>query len=877
MTAGLARLLVRSAAGLVPRKLRARWRDEWLAELDARPRQALTRAVGAPRDAILTRWTMRSRSEWARTGWRADARDAWRAISRTPLQSMTIVVCLALGSTLTVVMFGVMNALLGGRLPGVEDQRQLVRVLLERPLPFDPPSAAGIRWGSRHVTQREWERAPASLDGFQAFGAEGQWRIPAVVGEEAVSAEGRFVSSGYFTTLGTRPVLGRLLDDRDDWLGAPPAAVISHAFWLRHFGGGPDALGAVLTIGDVPFPVVGVLPAGLVGLDIGDLDQTTADRAAIWLPFSQTWIKSSSQAAQDTQSSIRIVGRLAPGLDLEQAEAGIQRVASLMAGDGEPARMRLRPFQLVWIPELRDQMTFLAFMMGAPILVLGIACANVAGIQLARASGRTHELAIRGSLGASRGRIVRLLVLETGCLAVLACTIALLAATAALRFADLVLPFPVLVDGRVLAFAAGLPIVVTLATGFAPAWRATGFDVQSGLRLGPRVGRAASPRLRRAVVLVQVTLSVFLLMAAAHLARLVLALPASIGAPHEDVVAADVTFLEADVPAATEWQRRRSVLEQIEALPGVSSAALLGQSGLLGSSAEFSCVSGPGVLPGPAAPAVAVTPGYFQVLHLRTRSGRLFSHEDREGVVVNEAFVKRLRQDVNPLATTVTVEHAASGTSSIRPIVGVVEDSYERAPRGLARPRCYLLMEAAGEGGFTILAQSPGAALVPAIGRLLYGMRPQPHVSEVATVADILWSRYRSLYLIAAGLTLAGAVALLLTAIGLFAVLSYVVSLRTGEFGVRLALGARPGSLVRRVVRESLVLVGAGTAIGLILAIPMTQLITSELLTTVTPSWQDPVPPAIVCGMLLLTGGLASLVPGWRVARVDPVAALRQE
>jgi ABC-type antimicrobial peptide transport system permease subunit len=187
-------------------------------------------------------------------------------------------------------------------------------------------------------------------------------------------------------------------------------------------------------------------------------------------------------------------------------------------------------------------------------------------------------------------------------------------------------------------------------------------------------------------------------------------------------------------------------------------------------------------------------------------------------------------------------------------------------------------MDAASVGGFTTVAQSAAApTLVPVIRRLLYGMRPQPHVSEVATVADILWSRYRSLYLIAAGLTLAGAVALFLTAIGLFAVLSYAVSLKTGEFGVRLALGARPGSLVGRVVRESLALVGAGTAIGLILAIPMTQLITSELLTTVTPSWQDPVPPAIVCGMLLLTGGLASLVPGWRVARVDPVAALRQE
>jgi len=357
-----------------------------------------------------------------------------------------------------------------------------------------------------------------------------------------------------------------------------------------------------------------------------------------------------------------------------------------------------------------------------------------------------------------------------------------------------------------------------------------------------------------------------------------MALPASIGAAREDVVAAAVTFLDTEAPAGTEWQRRRSILEQIEALPGVSSAALLSQSGLLGGSFEFRCGSDTGTSPASQASAVAVTPAYFQVLELRTRSGRLFT-DDSDGVVVNEAFVKRLPTDVNPLALTVTVEHAASGISSIRPIVGVVEDSYERAPRGLARPRCYVAMDAASVGGFTIVARSriEAATLVPVVRRMLYDMHPQPHVSEMATVADILWSHYRPIYLIAAGLTLAGALALFLTAIGLFAVLSYAVSLKTGEFGVRLALGARPGSLVGRVVRESLVLVGAGTAIGLVLAIPMTHLITSELLVTVTPSWRDPVPTAIVCGMLLLTGALASLVPGWRVARVDPVSALRQE
>jgi predicted permease len=870
VTAVLARLLVRLSARLVPPGFRARWREEWLAELAATSNPSFRRALGAPRDALFARWTMRERGKWPWSGWRVDLRDAWRALARTPLQSLAIVICLTLGTSLTVLMFAVVNTLLGGRLPGIEDQRRLASVSLEVPVTVGAPGRTRTEVRRRGMTLAEWRRAPATIPGFEQFGAEDQWTFPTLVGDEAVSAEGRFVSGGYFATLGTQPVVGRLLAPNDDRPAAVPVAVISHAFWQRQFGGASSAIGSTIAVADHPFQIVGVLPAGMIGLDLGDLDETTSQRAAVWLPLSHAWIRDQTRGIQTTQSALRVVARLTPGVSLEEAEVLTQGFGSGVAEPGTPVRVRLATFQLVSIPDVLDLATFLAFTMGAPIIVLGIACANVAGVQLARAVGRTHELAIRASLGASRMRVARLLVIEVGLLAIVASAIAFWSATHVLRLAGTLLPFPVMADGRVLLFAALVSLVVTLLAGFVPGWRATGFDVQSGLRLGPRVGQSASPALRRVVIVVQIALSVFLLMTAVHLARLVRALPLSLGEPHDDVVTAFVDFYDTDTPADVEWPRRRAILEAVQAMPSVSAAALLSSGELARGSAEFRCSLDRAA----ETRAVAVTPDYFRVLRLSPRLGRTFG-TDGQGVVVNEAFVRAFATDRSALGIPVTIEHR-SGALGIRSIIGVVEDSYERAPRGLARPQCYIAMDATAVGGFTIVAQSSSPALlVPAIRRMLYDSTPRPHVQEVATIADILHARWRPFYIIASGLTMAGGAALFLSAMGLFAVMSYAVSQRAREFGVRLALGATAGGLVATLARESLAIVATGTMIGLGLAVPMMRLITGNLLTTL--SGTDPVPVSLVCAVLLLTGLFATFVPGWRLARIDPVATLRAD
>ena len=799
---------------------------------------------------------------------------------KTPLQTVTIVLCLSIGSTLTVVVFGVINAMIGGELPGVRDRGQLVRV-----------EVAGTRdHRVGPLLGADYRVLSSQLPGLSGWGSElGAKPFSVSAGGQGGVEDGAFVSGSYFSVLGTAPALGRLLGPGDDRPDAAPVVVIGHQFWQRRFGGRPDVLGSSIEVTTGTFVIVGVAPPGFTGIFPGDLDRSSSARRAIWLPLSQAPIVGLGVGQQDFTAAPAIIARLGHGVSREDAASQLQILVPRFNAaraesrtQGAVAAVHLRPFHLLFADddEVGAMLLIFGTLTAVPLIILGIACANVAGVQLARAIGRTHELAVRVSLGASRGRVARLLALETGMLAIVASAFGWLAARELLRLGSGLLPFTPIADVRVFLFALALPVGVTFLAGFLPAWRATGFDVLSGLRLGPRVGRAASPRVRRSVVAAQIALSVALMFAAGALIRGLGGLPSAVGRPHNDVLVAEVRFWDLGFDEARERSARAELVARVRTLVGVDAVALSPRSLFLTSGSDGTCWAGTESRAGMQAhlgPGTRlVSPNYFDVLRLSIRQGRGYRPgDDRSVVVVNEAFARTLPDPGVVMGSLVSLPRGNGVTDTAR-IIGVVEDNYERFPGGTPRPRCFPLWDDSRAGGWlTIYVRTSRAdELVPVIQGFLRDVDPRLAAQEMGTVAALTGEHYEVLYGVTSGLTIASAVALGLAAIGLFGVLSYGAAERTHEFGVRLALGARPSDLARIVFRESATVVMAGATIGAVLAAPVSWLVSQGL---TTGRLVDPVLVAVAVSVLGIISLAAATGPIRRVSRITPVGALRAD
>ena len=793
-------------------------------------------------------------------------------------------VSLAIGSTLTVLMFGVINAMIGGVMPGVRDSDRLVRLSIDASKERRP----------RSLSMDEFRQLPSAVGGLEAVAGELRWRFSASINGRAVALPGTFVTGAYFSVLGTNAVAGRLILPSDDQPEAAPVVVIGHQLWQRNFGGAPNAIGATIHIGTGTYQVIGVLPPRFVGGDIGDFGETSDDRGQLWLPMREMWTYPNYRAAYilsprgggpgDSAARVSFVvgpgmiGRLAAGLSQSQAETRAQDILPALAAVGHGAgRVRLTSFTLLPSSDLFQTTMFIGVLMAVPFIVLGIACANVAGIQLARAAARTHEISIRMSLGASRYRIARLIAVETGVIAFIAGAFGWLLATQGLRFAGDVLPFAVIPDGRVLMFATVLSPVISLVAGFAPAWRATGVNVLSGLRLAPRVAAATHSRLRRVVVMAQVALSVLLLVITTMLGQSIALLGSAVGPLQEDVFVAGMRFGDLGFDSSRSREVRTSVTESVAALAGVTDVAVIGSSDPFRSGTGLCWGNPTRTDVGSASPSLAVTPTFFSTLGVSVRRGRPLTNADSDGVViVNEAFTALLPDSTDPLGTMVRIGGAPGSVAQLAQIIGVVDDGYERLPRGRASPRCFVPLRPAATGDFTIFARSTFAAtLEPQVQRILARIDPRLAPREIGTLAALIRLRYRWLYWITEALGAVSLIAVVLAAVGLFALMSYSVSQRTSEFGIRIALGAHPARVAFGVLRESLALTIAGTVIGAAAALPIAAILGDGVLATI--SWRDPGPPAAVAAVLLAVAILATLSPTTRAWRVDPVEALRMD
>jgi len=857
-----ARLVVRIFALLVPSHLRARWREEWLAEIAAAPVTIATlrRALGAPRDAWSTRGASESRSL---SGIGMDLRDALRSLRKTPIQTATVIASLAIGSTLTVAMFSIINAIVAGELPGVSDRGRLVTMHVAH--------TAGERRHSVPMQLSEFRGLGAASPGMTNLAAELTTILPVDAGG-GLSARGVLVTGTYFSVLGTSPRLGRLIAESDDVPGATPVVVIGHGLWLSHFGGTGDAIGRTIRIGTGQYQVIGVAPADFAGLDAGRLAEPGSNRPPIFLPLSSR--------TSSTDTSVNVVGRLAPGASIAYAEAQAQRLvpaANALLTRSQIASIRLEPLHLTELTGSGDVTKFTTSFMLVPLIVLAIACANVAGVQLARAITRTHELAVRVSIGANRWRVARLLVVETLLMAASASVVSWFSATEVLRLLRDRLPFTPVADARVLLFSIALPLVVTVIAGLYPAWRATGFDVLSGLRLGARVGRTASPVLRRRVLVVQTMLAVFLLVLSIVLSRGVERLPSIIGPSFDNVIVSEVRLTGIGMSPAQMVEARRTIVEQLRAEPGVSRVGQSEWPIFYGSQASCwadptrTTESGFGIRS-----TKVVTADYFTTLHVTPVQGRLLAAAEPDGVVVNEAFLAAHPEQAIALGSDIRVRRGEQ-PSTVARIVGVVPDSYERYPKGLAEAMCYLPMsDAASVEWFSLYTETARpAAVLTALQRIVSGIDARLTVGKSGSINERIWAEYAGLDLVSRALGIVAGLALLLSMVGLFGAVSHGTSQRLHEFGVRLALGATPTGLAAGIVRESVVVAGMGVALGLAMSTPLAMFFHMRLLRTITIA--DPFVIGVVVASVVAVAVGAALLPARRASAVNPVSALRGE
>ena len=848
-----------------------------------------------------------------------DLRYAARGLRRAPGFTLVAVLTLALGIGANAAMFGIVDALLFRPPAGVTDPGRVVRVQLQLPAPPNEP----VGELSSSLSYPDYVNLRDNAKGFSDVAAFAPTTASVGEGESARNHGALLVTGDYFRLLGVRAARGRLILPEDDREGAAnPVVVLSYDFWRRAFPGDSanGALGKPITIANRSFTIIGVAPKHFVGTDLGT--------PALWLPLGTAPLF--GYDARMTRSRfvawLSVVGRLAPGVTRDQARTSAQAatlavrdeggelpppgaLGGPMAGEvrvqiggppgsGDGARRAPPPptVRLSGLAGGRTASIEQPFLRGrsAPIslwflaitaAVLLIACANIANLMLARTTTRAQEIAVRLSLGASRRRLTRQLMTESLLVAVLGGAAGLWLAVLAVDLLPRLVPLPPLppfLDGRVLAFTALLVLGTTVAFGLAPALRATRPDLRAALGGGGLIGATRSLG-RRALVVVQLAASLVLLIGAGLFIRSL-----------RNVKAIDVGFdadrlLVASVDAGDRMTREereefwRRALERTRAMPGVRSAAL-------GMAPPFEMnimilVETPGFPSPDGRPRGAqldfAGAGYFSTLGIPIRQGRAFTEEDRAGgapvAIVNETMARRIWGGQSPIGKCVRAEMMAP-TAPCSEVVGVAGDAkfaeITSDPQPfLYRPLAQRSRQAPPMIVMYVRAENP-QALAGAVRRELEGLDPTVRFAEVRPVANLLAPQIQPWRVGTMIFTLFGALGLLLAAVGLYGVLSFLVAQRTREIGVRIALGAPSGSVLALVLGQGARLIAIGVVVGVIVGAMATQLFASMMF-GVSPL--DPFVYVATALVLATIGMLAVYVPARRATHVDAMVALRAD
>jgi len=819
----------------------------------------------------------------------ADVGYALRVLKRSPAFSITAIATLALGIGANTAIFTVVNA------------------LLLRPLPFDRPDRL-LAVFERNVMADEQDMsvAPGNLVNWQssstAFESISGYTTQAVtLSVDASTSEPQRVlacacSGNLTTTLGIAPVAGRAFRADEDRFGAPSVVAISYELWQRQFGGAPDVVGRRIRLDDQPYDVIAIMPRTFVfprrGVDM-------------WLPL-MTALSPPMQQRHDLHF-LQVVARMKPDVTMAQAIADVDRISAAYK-QAHPSESTGKGARGVALRDARvgDIRTPLLVLLGAVACVLLIASVNLANLLLTRAVARSREIGIRTALGAGRGRLVRQLLTESVLLALAGGVAGLAVAMWLARVlvvsapgADLVLPAGTIpIDASVFVFALVIAVVTGLAIGLVPALRGSRTNVAGDLRdatRGSTAGRAHG-RFRGVLVTAEVALSLVLLVAAGlllHSLAELYAVDPGIRLDHALTVGVSLPSTRYPTPA----KRSTTFVElgdRLRQVPGVSSVGLTSCTPLTGScNTLFFYVEGRPYEPGHflAAQERSVDPEYFAAAGVRLMKGRTFTREDgvgfdpahpREGrIVISEAMAKTFFPDVDPIGQRIFFDFEVQrernqGFPAPRyTIIGVVSDVLPTLDAHVT-PTMYRPLLDVANSGAAILVRTAVApeSVLPALRQQVHQVDAGLVLSQPRTLEELV-GRSTSDRRFTMGLFVAfAALAVLLAAIGLYGVVSYGVSQRTAEIGVRIALGATRADVSRLVVMQGLKPACAGVAIGLVGAAAAAQLLRT-LLFGVVPT--DPLTFALVPAALLAVAAVACYLPALRAARLDPTVALRTE
>ncbi|MGH7529916.1 MAG: ABC transporter permease [Gemmatimonadales bacterium] len=805
-----------------------------------------------------------------------DLRYALRALRKSPGFTLAAVLTLALGVGANTAIFSVVNALLLRPLPHVARQEELVQI--GRTMggegfdTFSYPDFVDFRDRAR------------TLDRVAAYDI-----LPLHVssGGSTERVRGSLVSSSYFDVLGTRPAAGRFFREDEDRPGRPAhVAVLSAGLWRRAFAERADAVGATIRVNGHPFTVIGVAPAGFEGTEVGG-------RLEIYLPITTqplTMPRYGDLIGTREAVWLEVFGRRAPGASLAQVQADVAAIGrgwTETIPDRDEWGVAAAP-GLGFDPGTRAEVAeFLRVLQGAVLLVLLIACANVANLLLTRATARRRELAVRASLGARRAHLIRQLLTESGVLAAFGAAGGLLLAV---WFNDLLRTLPFLAqapggidlspDGRVLAFTLGLTVLTGLGCGLVPALLAARENLVGDLREGAFTERVAGSRLRGSLVVAQIGVSLVLLIAAGLFVRTLRnAYAVDPGFAADQVL---VARLDVELQGYDEARGRRfqdELLRRLEGLPGVKAAGLALNLPFGGGFDTRIVAEGTPVSedePGHRTDRNSVTPGYFDTMGIPIVRGRAFTRHDvataPRVTVINEAIADRLWPGQDPIGKRLQRTRGGEPLT----VVGVSQDAKYRSlfePRRLTfyQP----LMQDYQPAVVAHLRAADGAgSLAGPLQAVVAELDPDLPVYRVETLAERLAASLAQQRAAAILVSAFGLLAVALAAIGLYGAVSFGVARRTREFGIRIALGATSRDVLRQVVVQGVRLGAWGLGIGLAGAAAVTRIIRTQLY-GVTPT--DPVSFATVSLILLAVCLLASVVPARRATRVDPMVALRTE
>jgi putative ABC transport system permease protein len=792
-----------------------------------------------------------------------DIRYGLRSLLKRPAFTAVAVITIGLGIGVNTAIFSVINA------------------VLLRPLPYADPS--------RLISFRSNQSAPDLADveaqskTFSRLGGMVMQPLAYTAGSEPVQFQVGQVTGGFFETLGMKPERGRFITPEDDKNGAPFVVVLSHNLWVKQFNSDEQILGKVIPLSGDMYTIVGVMPATF---------GTPRENSEAW-----TAVHVSNPVAANFRGVhfLRTYGRLAPGVSLEQARVEMKVIDGNLAAQ-YPADSKNRTTVLIPLLEriVGETRRSLYILFAAVSFVLLIACANFANLLLARAAERQREFVIRGALGAGRWRLMRQLLIESLLLSlaggVAAVVLAYWGTSLLVSFKPENLPrlTEIGVDGRVLGFTFGISVLTGLLFGLVPAWAASRGRVGDALKEGARSVTAGSARqlLRSTFVVLEFAVALVLLVGAGLLIKTFWNLRSvEPGFNPDQLITMRVELPETRYKeVAPQTRFRKQVLAGMNSLPGVQ-AAMVSELPLSGNSLnhDFLIENRPPIAPGdePSLETRSIIGDYFKVMQIPLLKGRDFGPQDfdekapRVGIA-NEALVRQYFQNEDPLGKR--VRWARDPEVHWIEIVGVVGDVKHFGLDLPEEPALYSPYTQINPWkrwmSFAARTQGDAAGTAQALKQEIWKVDSQLPVTKVETMSEVAASSFAARRFDMSLLSLFAGLALVLAAIGIYGVMSNAVTQRTQEIGIRLALGARAGDVLKLIIRNGLMLVIVGVTIGLAGAFALTRLMTT-LLFGVTPT--DGLTIGVVSAVLIAVALLACFIPARRATKVDPLVALRYE